>query len=82
MPIYRYRAKDTSQCEVCTEGFDVHQRLDDKVVAKCPECGAAVEKMFVPFSCGASKGKLDDQAKNAGFQKLKRKDKGVYERLY
>jgi len=49
---------------------------------KCPECGSEVEKVFSPFSLGSSKTGFDRKAMEKGFHKLKRVDKGKYEKLY
>lgn len=83
MPMYDYRAKDPDHaCQVCREGFEMMRRLDEPPLTACPTCGAPVVKVISAPALGRSKSKLDDRAKSAGFHKLKRVDKGAFEKLY
>ena len=49
---------------------------------RCPLCGEKLKKVFAPFSIGFSKSGLERRAKEAGFHKLKKVDKGKYEKIY
>ena len=40
MPLYEY------QCKKCKHRFEKIQSFSDAPIKKCPECGAAVEKLF------------------------------------
>lgn len=40
MPLYEY------QCKKCKHRFERIQKFSDPEVKKCPECGAAVEKLL------------------------------------
>lgn len=83
MPIYDYQAKDPAQgCDKCREPFETMRRLDDLPLTNCPVCGAPLVKLIAAPALGHSKSKLDDRAKAAGFHKLKRVDKGAFEKLY
>ena len=83
MPIYAYEPRDENNaCEYCADGFDRRQAMSDAPLAKCPQCGAAVIRVFAPFCQGESKTGFDRKAKEKGFHKLKRRDKGTYEKLY
>lgn len=83
MPIYIYKPKKGQRgCKYCQKGFELMQGVNDKPSQKCPQCGAAVEKVFSPFALGFSKSGLDQKAKEKGFHKLKRVDKGKFEKLY
>jgi putative FmdB family regulatory protein len=83
MPIYRYKVKEGEKgCKFCKEGFEILQGIKDEPLKKCPECGSEVEKVFSPFSLGSSKTGFDRKAMEKGFHKLKRVDKGKYEKLY
>lgn len=83
MPIYDYQAKDPAQgCDKCREPFEAMRRLDDPPLTNCPVCGAPLVKLIAAPALGRSKSKLDDRAKAAGFHKLKRVDKGAFEKLY
>lgn len=83
MPIYEYQAAGPERCcDYCREAFDVVQRLADAPLAACPKCGAPVGKLISAPAAIQSRGSLDSRAKDAGFHKLKRVDKGVYEKKY
>ena len=83
MPIYQYRAKDREEgCEHCRNGFEVLQPIGSSPLSNCPVCGAQVEKIMSSFSMGFSESSLDSKAKEKGFHKLKKVDKGKYEKLY
>ena len=43
MPIYEYRCDNGHQ-------FEVFQAMSDDPVSVCPECGAAVERLFHPVA--------------------------------
>ena len=83
MPIYVYRPKDVSKsCNFCRKGFEILQRISDKSLNQCPKCGNSVKKVVSSVSLGGSKTGLDSRAKEKGFHKLKKVDKGKYEKLY
>lgn len=83
MPIYIYKAvEDDKSCEYCRRGFEVLQKINDQPCSTCPECGSPVKKVFTPFSQAESKKSFDRRAKEQGFHKLKKVDKGKYEKLY
>lgn len=42
MPTYEYA------CEACGEHTEVHARLSDPPLERCPACGGAVRKVFHP----------------------------------
>ena len=83
MPIYAYEVREGSDgCERCRRGFEVLQSLREAPIARCPDCGAPVERVPALAAVGMSQPGLDDRAKAAGFTKLKRLGKGEYEREY
>ncbi|UCC95266.1 MAG: hypothetical protein JSW40_00535 [Candidatus Omnitrophota bacterium] len=83
MPLYLYQAKDKKKsCAYCRKEFQILQKANDKSLSQCPRCGAPIQKIFAPFSSGHSKTGLDRRAKDKGFHKLKKVDKGKYEKLY
>lgn len=50
MPIYEYKAANGAHCRLCRGRFEVTQRIDDEPLRTCPECGAAVQRLFsAPF---------------------------------
>jgi putative FmdB family regulatory protein len=40
MPIYEY------ECKKCKHRFEKIQKFSDKLLKKCPECGAALEQLL------------------------------------
>jgi len=83
MPIYSYKASDSKRCcEYCCNGFELFQKPKSKTIKECPRCGAPVKKVFNSFSIGISKSNLDRKAREKGFHKLKRLNKGEYEKEY
>ncbi|MFH1771237.1 MAG: zinc ribbon domain-containing protein [Candidatus Omnitrophota bacterium] len=83
MPVYIYKAKNKEKsCNFCRDNFEVIQKMSDSPLHNCPECGSEVGKVFSGFSLGESKTGFDRKAKDQGFHKLKKVDKGKYEKLY
>ena len=83
MPIYVYRTKSERKgCDFCQGGFEILQGIKDAPLKECPRCGSEITKVFGSFFTGASKTGLDSRAKEKGFHKLKKVDKGKYEKLY
>jgi len=83
MPIYQYKVKGKMEgCEYCHRGFEVVQPINSRPLRDCPVCGSPVEKVISSFSLGFSESSLDSKAKEKGFHKLKKVDKGKYEKLY
>jgi len=46
MPIYEYKAVSDVDCRLCQCRFEVRQGFDDEPLKTCPECGAAVRRLF------------------------------------
>ena len=47
MPIYEYQATDYKEvCATCRTPFEVFQRMDEELLARCPDCGNAVRKII------------------------------------
>jgi len=83
MPTYVYKVRTgESGCEYCRDGFEVTARMSDPPLSRCPRCGSRIEKLPQPFGTGNPKGSLDRRAKEKGFHKLKKVDKGRFEKLY
>lgn len=83
MPIREYIAVDGEKaCPVCAAGFEQMEAMDAEALRRCPECGAAVERLISAPRVGASDSGLHDRAKNAGFTTYKKSGKGEYEKKY
>ena len=70
MAIYQYKKTGRAKgCLTCNEGFDVFQQMSDAPLAKCPDCGARVERILGrarsmtdlgrDFGCGLTEAELD-----------------------
>lgn len=47
MPIYEYQAEISGKaCNVCQEGFEYIQGVDEKPLSHCPHCGGRVKKII------------------------------------
>jgi putative FmdB family regulatory protein len=86
MPIYEYRAVNPeAACERCRVTFEVRQSIHDPALAKCPECGQAVERLI--SRCGISttqstKAMLSDKnLKAKGFTKLVNEGGGKFRKV-
>lgn len=83
MPIYNYKpAVEGKGCDYCKDSFEVLQKVNDEPLKNCPKCEESVTRVWTEFSVGFSKSNFDHRAKEKGFHKLKKVDKGKYEKLY
>jgi putative FmdB family regulatory protein len=79
MPIYVYESK--SECKECNGQFEILQKLSDPPLTHCPKCNKPCSKVVTaPKYKGMFKFSLSE-AKEQGMTVLKRRDKGVYEKL-
>ncbi len=81
MPIYLYKTIEKG-CPYCKEGFEILQKVDEEPLRQCPKCKSRVKKVLCGFSIGFSKTSFERKAKEKGFHKLKKVDKGKYEKIY
>ncbi len=83
MPIYEYIAIDPEKgCRTCARGFELMRPVDRAPLEKCPLCRNAVKKLITRVNSPKITKPLSvSDAKSAGFTVLKRRDKGVYEKL-
>ena len=79
VPIYEYKAAEEG-CDKCRNVFQVRQGMKDEPLTTCPSCGAKVEKMFSSFGVSSSLLAPSNLTQH-GFTTLKRRDKGVYEKI-
>ena len=83
MPIYEYQAQDPQHgCPRCRKGFELLRRISDPPLERCPQCRNPVRQLISAPAIGRSASNLDSRAKAAGFHKLEKRDKGVYEKKY
>lgn len=80
MPTYTYECSAPRQ--QCGGTFEYHQSINDPPLTQCPTCGKSCKRIITSFSMTAGKLGFDlGKAKASGMQVLKRRDKGVYEKL-
>lgn len=80
MPTYVYQKKGQKGCDICTDGFEVVQTMREVPLEKCPECGAAVERIITaPNIVKSQKTMLRDKnLQRHGFHRFVKEQKGVY----
>jgi hypothetical protein len=83
MPIYEYIAEDPEKsCRICAKGFELMRPLDRAPLEFCLYCKNPIRKVISQVSTPRLTKPLSvSDAKSAGFTVLKRRDKGVYEKL-
>lgn len=83
MPIYEYIATEPeNSCRICARGFELQRPVDRAPLETCPMCRKPVRKVISRVNTPRITAPLSvSAAKNAGFSILKRRDKGVYEKL-
>ena len=83
MPIYVYKSKDAKKsCDYCKVQFEITQSIKEAALKECPHCKAEIKRIILPFNHGFSQTNFDRRAKEKGMHKLKKVDKGKYEKLY
>ena len=81
MPIYEYELVE-GDCRICGGRFELRRPADREPLTHCPLCRKPVRKVIsAPFTPKAARKPSVSEAKQAGFTVLKRRDKGVYEKL-
>ena len=83
MPLYVYEAKDAQKsCAKCRAGLEITQSLKDEKLVTCPDCGAPIYRVIQAPGLTHSRMDLHYRAKRAGFNCLKKVQKGEYEKMY
>ena len=83
MPIYEYiTTKPEKACRICARGFELRRPVSRPALEKCPLCRVPVRKVISKVNTPKIAKPLSvSDAKSAGFTVMKRRDKGVYEKL-
>ncbi len=83
MPIYEYIADDPEKsCRICAKGFELMRPVDREPLVACLYCKNPIRKVIsLPNTPRVTKPLSVSAAKSAGMTILKRRDKGVYEKL-
>jgi len=81
VPIYEYELVD-GDCARCGGKFELRRPLTRPPLTHCPLCKKAVRKVISGVNTPKIVKPLSvSDAKKAGFTVMKRRDKGVYEKL-
>ena len=81
MPIYEYRPEGKLSCDLCRNGLEVIQKIEDPRLQRCPHCDAPVHRMISAATIGKPGPGLDQaNIEKHGFTQYKRAGKGVYEK--
>ena len=81
MPIYEYEPED-GDCKICGGRFELCRPLDREALKACPLCRRPVRKLVSSVNTPRLTKPLSvSDAKSAGFQILKKRDQGMYEKL-
>ena len=83
MPIYEYIAEDPEKsCRICAKGFELMRPVDRAPLEQCLYCKNPIRKIISRVSTPRLTKPLSvSDAKSAGFTVMKRRVKGVYEKL-
>ena len=83
MPIYEYITRNPKKsCRICAKGFELMRPVDRPPLEDCPLCRNPVRKLVSRVHTPRLTKPLSvSDAKSKGFTILKRRDKGVYEKL-
>ncbi|MGH8046556.1 MAG: FmdB family zinc ribbon protein [Chthoniobacterales bacterium] len=80
MPIYEYEPLD-GDCKICDGRFELRRPASRAPLKACPLCRKPVRKIVSTVNTPRLTKPLSiSDARSAGFQILKRRDKGVYEK--
>jgi hypothetical protein len=83
VPIYEYIAADPEKsCRICAKGFELMRPVDRAPLEICYLCKNPVRKLVSRVNSPKITKPLSvSDAKSKGFTIMKRRDKGVYEKL-
>lgn len=86
MPIYCYQQTKASSCSLCEAGFEVRQKLTDKPLKTCPQCGAQVQKIITSvnvhtgLTSGGGHTLSEQNISKQGFTQYRKVGPGQYEK--
>ena len=79
MPLYDY-GPTSGKCSRCHGRFEVHQRISEPKLKKCPACDKPVERLVSPVKVVGKYSTSDSRVKELGMTKYKKAGDGVYEK--
>jgi putative FmdB family regulatory protein len=79
MPLYDYAPK-SGKCARCKGRFEAFQRLSEKKLTHCPDCGKPCERVVSAAAIGGKFSTSNSRVKELGMTKYVKAGDGVYER--
>ena len=79
MPLYDY-APASGKCARCHGRFEVHQRIAEPKLTRCPTCQKPVERVISAVKVVGKYSTSDSRVKELGLTKYKKAGDGVYEK--
>ena len=79
MPLYDY-APASGKCKRCKGRFEVHQRIAEPKLKRCPTCRKAVERLISSVKVGGKYSTSNSRVKELGMTKYVKAGDGVYEK--
>ncbi len=81
MPTYVYEPSGEDHCRYCMNTFERRQRVSDRRLETCPECGSAVRRVITAPSLARPAPNLAEKnIGDKGFTQYRKVEKGVYEK--
>ncbi len=79
MPLYDF-APRSGKCSLCKGRFEAFQRMGEKPLASCPQCGKPCERLVSAATITGRYSTSDSRVKELGMTKYKKAGDGVYEK--
>ena len=79
MPLYDY-APTSGKCKRCHGRFEVHQRIADTKLKRCPTCRKPVERLISAVKITGRYSTSNSRVKELGMTKYVKAGDGVYEK--
>lgn len=79
MPLYDF-APRSGKCSLCKGRFEAFQRMGEKPLTSCPQCGKPCERLVSAATITGRFSTSDSRVKELGMTKYKKAGEGVYEK--
>lgn len=79
MPLYDF-APRSGKCSLCKGRFEAFQRMGEKPLSSCPQCGKPCERLVSAATITGRFSTSDSRVKELGMTKYKKAGDGVYEK--
>jgi putative FmdB family regulatory protein len=79
VPLYDF-APRSGKCSLCKGRFEAFQRMGEKPLTSCPQCGKPCERLVSAATITGRFSTSDSRVKELGMTKYKKAGDGVYEK--